>query len=80
MCKNLSTVAGRMKVKSLLFIINIGSTALGGHRPPQANVASNLYPLHLPAIFYNPVSLHLPPPRAPLLLHVVPDISVQLHP
>ena len=63
MCRNLNILPGRMKVKSPLFIvINIGSTAIGGPWPPQANVTIDLYPGHLPASFYNPVSLcnHLP--------------------
>jgi hypothetical protein len=30
--------------KDIIIIIIIGSTALGGPWPPQANVASNLYP------------------------------------
>jgi len=34
----------------------IASTALGRPWPPQANVASDLYPGHPPANFYNPVS------------------------
>ena len=33
-------------------IITIGFTALGGPWPPQANVASDLYPGHSPANFY----------------------------
>ena len=71
MCRNLNILAGKMKVKSLLFIIiiiNIGSTALGRPRPPQADVVSDLYPGHPPANFYNPVSLLLPPPRRPLCI------------
>ena len=69
MCRYLNPHAGRMKVKPVLFIIvNIGSTALGGPRPPQANVATNLYPGNLPANFYNPVSLCLPPPCRPLCI------------
>ena len=34
-----------------LDIIIIRSTVLGGPWPPQANVASDLYPGHLPASF-----------------------------
>jgi hypothetical protein len=40
-----------------------GPTALGGPWPPQANVASDLYPWHQTANFYNPVSSRLPLPR-----------------
>ena len=80
MCKNLNTLAGMMKVKSLLFIIiNFSCTALGWHRPPQANFASDLYPGHPAANFYDPVSWCLPPPCRPLLLLIVPEVSVQLH-
>jgi hypothetical protein len=46
---------------TIIFII--GSTALGGPWPPQANVASDLYPGHPPTNIYNPVSLPLPLPR-----------------
>jgi len=42
----------------IIIIIIIGSAAMGGPWPPQANVASDLYPGHPPANFYNPVSLH----------------------
>ena len=41
----------------------IGSTALGGPWPPQANVASDLYTRHVPTNFYDPVSVRLPLPR-----------------
>jgi len=46
-----------------IIIITISSTALGGRWLPQANVASDLYPAHPPANFYNPLSLSLPLPR-----------------
>jgi len=36
-----------------IIITIIGSTALGWPWPPQANVASDLYPGHPPANFYN---------------------------
>jgi hypothetical protein len=42
-----------------IIIIIIGCTALGGPWPLQANVASDLYPGHPPANFYNPLSLCL---------------------
>jgi hypothetical protein len=60
------------------WITIIGSTALGEPWPPQANVASDLYPGHLPANFYNPVSLRLPLPHQSILLsfpHVLVDLQ-----
>ena len=45
--------------------IIIGSTALGRPWPSQANVASDLYPGHPSANFYNQVSLCLPLPINP---------------
>jgi len=51
-------------------VIIIGSTALGGPWPPQANVASGLYLGHPPATFYDPVSLHLPLPCQFILISV----------
>jgi hypothetical protein len=57
--------------------IIIGSTALGGPWP-QGNVASDLYPEHPTAIFYNQVSLHLPLPRQSILIsvgHVLIDLQ-----
>jgi hypothetical protein len=36
---------------------NSSSTAMSGPWPPQTNVASDLYPGHPPANFYNSVSL-----------------------
>ena len=69
MCRNLNILVGRMKVKSLLFIvINIGSTAIGGPRPLRAKIASGLYPGHLPASFYDPVSLCIHLPHRPLCI------------
>jgi hypothetical protein len=59
-------------------IIIIGSTAPGGPWSPQANVASDLYPVHPPANFYNPFSLRLPPPRQSILIsvgHVLVDLQ-----
>jgi hypothetical protein len=53
-----------------IIIIIIGSTALGGPWPHQANVTSILYPGHLPANFYNPVSLCLLPPCQSILISV----------
>jgi hypothetical protein len=58
--------------------IIIGSTALGGRFPPQANVASGLYPGYRPANFYKPVSLRLPVPRQSILIsvgHVFVDLQ-----
>ena len=46
--------------------------------PPQANVASDLYPGQSPASSYNPVSLRLPLPRQPILIsvgHVIGDLQ-----
>jgi hypothetical protein len=56
--------------QGLIIIIIIGSTALGGPWPPQADVASDLYPGHPPANFYNPVFLRLPVPRQSILISV----------
>jgi len=59
-------------------IIIIGFIALGGPWPPQAIVASDLYPGHLPASFYNPVSLRLSLPRQPVLIpvgHILVDLQ-----
>jgi hypothetical protein len=47
----------------VVVVVVVGSTALGGPWPPQANVASDLYPGQPPANFYNPFSLRLPLPR-----------------
>jgi len=54
----------------IIIIIIIGSTALGGPCPPQANVAGDLYPGQLPTNFYNPVSLCLPPPCQSIFISV----------
>jgi len=51
-------------------IIIIGSTALGGPWPPQANVINNLYPGDPPTNFQNPVSLRLPLPQQSILISV----------
>ena len=63
----------------IIIIIIIGSTALGGPWPPQANVASDPFPGHQPANFYNPVSLRLPLPRQSIWIsvgHVLVDVQV----
>jgi hypothetical protein len=57
-------------VFKVLIIIVIGSTALGGPRPPQANAASNLYPVRPPASVHNPVSVRLSLPRQSILILV----------
>jgi len=60
----------------IIFVV-IGSTALGGPWPPQANVATDLSPVQPPANFYNLVSLRLPPPRQSILIsvgHVLGDL------
>ena len=54
----------------IIIIILIGSTALGESEPPQATVASDLYPEHPPANFYNPVSLRLLLPRQSISIPV----------
>ena len=49
-----------------------------GFGPPEANVASDLYPGHPPANFYNPVSLRLSLPRQSILIsvgHVLVDLQ-----
>jgi len=69
-----------MKLMLGLFqIITIGCTALGGLWPPQANVASALYPGNPPAKCHNPVDLLLPEPRQYILIsvgHVLVDFQV----
>ena len=68
----------RYTVLLSVIIIIIDSTALGGPWPPQANVASDLYPGHPPANFYNPVSLCIPPPLQSILIsvgHVLADLQ-----
>jgi len=60
------------------FIIIIGSTALGGPWLPQANVASDLDPGHLPANFYNPVALCFLLPHQSILIlvsHILIDLQ-----
>jgi hypothetical protein len=57
---------------SNIFIViittTIGSTAVVGPWPAQANVASDLYPGQPPSNFYNPVSLRLPLPCESILI------------
>jgi hypothetical protein len=63
---------------AIIIIIIIGSAALSGPWPPQANVASDPYPGQLPANFYNPVSLRLPLPCQSVLIlvgHVCIDLQ-----
>jgi len=67
-----------MSPRIAIIIIIVGSTALGGSEPSQANIASDLYPGHPPANFYNPVSLRLPPPLQSILIsvgHVLVDLQ-----
>jgi hypothetical protein len=52
----------------IIIIIIIGSTAMGGLRPSQANVASDFYHGHPPANFYNLNSLRLPLLRQSFLI------------
>ena len=54
----------------IIIIIIIGSTALGGPWPPHENAAGDLYPVHPPTNFYNPVSLRLPLPHQFILIFV----------
>jgi hypothetical protein len=59
-------------------IIIIGSTALGGPWPSQANVASDFSPVQPSNNFYSPTSLCLPPPRQSILFaicHVLVDLQ-----
>ena len=66
----------------IIIAVIIGSTALGGPWPPQAHVASHLYPGHLPANFQNPVSLHLPQTCQSILIsvgHVLVDVQGFVH-
>jgi len=67
-----------MIMMMMIMMMIIGSTAVGGPWPPQANVVSDLYPGQPPANCYNPVSLHLPLPRQSILIsvgHVVMDLQ-----
>ena len=62
----------------IVVVVIIGPSALGWPWPPQANVASDLYPGHPPANFYNPVSFRLPLPRQSILIsvgHVLVDLQ-----
>jgi len=54
----------------IIIIIAIDCTALGGPRAPQTNVASDHYPGHPPASFYNAVSLRHPLPRQSIFISV----------
>jgi len=54
----------------IIIIITIGSTALGGPWPPQANVASDLYLWQPPGNFYHTFSLRLPLHRQSVLISV----------
>ena len=68
----------RWSIGGMAVIIIIGSTALGGPWPPHTNVASDLYPVHPPANFYNPVSLCLPLPHQSILIlvgHFLTDLQ-----
>jgi hypothetical protein len=70
--------ASNLFVVVIIVVVVVGSTALGGPWPPQAHVASDLYPGQPPAIFYNPFSLRLPLPRQFILIsvgHVLVDLQ-----
>ena len=63
---------------TIVIMIIICSPALGGPWTPQTNVASDLYPGHPPANFYNPVSLRLPIPLQSVFTsvgHVLVDLQ-----
>ena len=68
--KNFHVFLSPHYMRVIIIIIIIGSTALGGPWPPQANVASDPYPGHPPANFYNPISLCLPLHRQSILISV----------
>jgi hypothetical protein len=66
------------KVLIIIIIIIISSSVLSEPRPPQANVTGDLYPVQLPANFYNPVSLHLHLPFQSILFsvgHILVDLQ-----
>ena len=65
-----------MTFNKLCFII--GSTALGGPCPPQANVTNDFYPGQPSTIFYRPASLRLPPSRRSISISVG-HVLVDLH-
>jgi hypothetical protein len=61
----------------MLFII-IGSTALGGPWPPQANVASDFCPGQRSTSSYSPAFFLLPPRHQSILIsvgHVLVDLA-----
>jgi hypothetical protein len=65
--------------QSIIIVIIICSTALAGSWPTQANVASDIYPWHMPANFYKQVSLRLPRPSQSILIsvrHILVDLQV----
>jgi len=67
-----------MIIITIIIIVVVGSTALGEPWSPQGNIASDLYPRHPPANFYNSVSLRLSPPRQSILIsvgHVIVDLQ-----
>ena len=58
------------KNQCIITINIIGCTVLGRPFPPQVNVASDLYPGHLPSNFYKPASFRLPLPRKSISISV----------
>jgi hypothetical protein len=81
---NLITIVGSTAL--IIIIVVVGSAALGGSWPPQANFASDPYPGQPPSSSYHLVSLRLLVPLpVPLpaylfvLLHVVAEIHARLH-
>jgi hypothetical protein len=51
-------------------IIIIGSTALGGPWPNQANVTNTVHPVYPTGSFYNPIPFRLPVPSQSILISV----------
>jgi hypothetical protein len=66
------------KVIIIIIIVVVGSTALIGPWPPQANVASDFYPGQPSTNFYSPASLCLLSQRKTILIsvgHVLFDLQ-----
>ena len=75
---NSPSLIANWTVRIIIINIIISFTASGGFWPPRANVASDLYPGHPPANFYNPFSLRLPLPRQYMWIsvgHVLIDLQ-----
>jgi hypothetical protein len=61
----------------IIVVVVVGSIALSGPWTPQENGASDLYPGHAPANFYNPVSLRFPLVRPSILISVGHVLDLQ---